>query len=133
MVKADFLGMTLGSSAPGTIPGTTLPGGSDGLKSVTSASKIVYTAKWSPTAGNTDPTLGVYSVKLFVELKNGTKLESSGANYTIIAGPVVSISGPAWVNEASSAATYIVKVTSPSTSTTVIVGHKTVNGTAISG
>ena len=39
MVKADFLGMTLGSSAPGTIPGATLPGGSDGLKSVTSASR----------------------------------------------------------------------------------------------
>ncbi len=39
MVNVDFLGITLGSSAPGTIPGTTLPGGSDGLKSVTSASK----------------------------------------------------------------------------------------------
>ena len=39
MVKADFLAMTLGSSAPGTIPGATLPGGSDGLKSVTSALK----------------------------------------------------------------------------------------------
>ena len=84
-------------------------------------------------AGTTDPTLGAYSVKLFVELKNGTKLETSGANYTIIAGPVVSISGPAWVNEASGTATYIIKVTSPSTSTTVIVGHKTVNGTAIAG
>ena len=39
MVKVDFLGITLGSSAPGTIPGATLPGGSNGLKSVTSASK----------------------------------------------------------------------------------------------
>ena len=58
MVKVDFLGIAFGSSAPGTIPGTTLPGGSDGLRGVTSASKIVYTAKWSPTAGNTDPTLG---------------------------------------------------------------------------
>ena len=58
MVKADFLGITFGSSALGTIPETTLPGGSDGLRGVTSASKIVYTAKWSPTAGNTDPTLG---------------------------------------------------------------------------
>jgi len=131
MATVGFLGITLGSSAPGTIPGTPLPGGSDGLKSVTSASKIVYTAKWFPTAGNTDPTLGAYSVKLFVELKNGTKLESSGANYTIIAGPVVSISGPAWVNEASSTATYIINVTSPSTSATVIAGYKTVNGTAI--
>ena len=39
MVKVDFLGITLGSSAPGTIPLTTLPGGSDELKSVTNASK----------------------------------------------------------------------------------------------
>ena len=39
MVKADFLGITFGSSAPGTIPGATLPGGSDGLKRVTSASR----------------------------------------------------------------------------------------------
>ena len=46
---------------------------------------------------------------------------------------MVSISGPAWVNEASRPATYIIKVTPPSTSTTVIVGYKTVNGTAISG
>ena len=58
MVKVDFLGIALGSSAPVTIPGATLQGGSDGLKSVISASKIGYTAKWSPTAGNTDPTLG---------------------------------------------------------------------------
>ena len=46
---------------------------------------------------------------------------------------MVSISGPAWVNEASSTTAYIIKVTPPSTSTTVIVGYKTVNGTAISG
>ena len=39
MVKVDFLGITLGSSAPGTIPGATLPDGSDGLKRVTSASR----------------------------------------------------------------------------------------------
>ena len=46
---------------------------------------------------------------------------------------MVSISGPAWVNEASSTATYIINVTSPSTSATVIAGYKTVHGTAISG
>ena len=44
---------------------------------------------------------------------------------------MVSIPGPTWVNEASSTATYIIKVTPPSTSSTVIVGYKTVNATAI--
>ena len=39
MVKVDFLGITFGSSAPGTTPGTPFPGGSDDLKSVTNASK----------------------------------------------------------------------------------------------
>ena len=32
MINVGFLGITLGSSAPGTIPGATLPGGSYGLK-----------------------------------------------------------------------------------------------------
>ena len=44
---------------------------------------------------------------------------------------MVLIPGPAWVNEASTTATYIIKVTPPSALPTLIVGYKTVNGTAI--
>ncbi|MCH7909624.1 MAG: hypothetical protein IIB38_08410, partial [Candidatus Hydrogenedentes bacterium] len=99
---------------------------------VTSASKIVFTAKWSPP--NTTAALGSYTSQLFVELKDATStLQSSVVSYKIITGPVVSISGPTTVNEASSTAIYIIKVSPVSTSTTVQVEYKTVDGTAVAG
>ncbi|MDP6452947.1 MAG: Calx-beta domain-containing protein, partial [SAR202 cluster bacterium] len=133
MVKVDFLGITTGSSTPGTIPGTTLPGGSDGLKGVGGALKIVYTAKWTPP--NTSAAIGSYSAKLSVELKNGTMLESSAANYSIVAGTVVAISGPmAAVDEGSGSSTaiFIIKVSPPATET-IVVNYRTVDGTATAG
>ena len=139
VVKVDFIGISGGTSTGTTIPGTTipngtlpLPGGSDGLKGVTSASKIIFTVKWTPP--NDSTALGSYTSQLFVELKDATStLQSSVVSYKIITGPVVSISGPTTVNEASSSATYIIKVSPVSTSTTVLVEYKTVDGTAVAG
>ncbi|MCH8309195.1 MAG: hypothetical protein IIB17_01705, partial [Chloroflexi bacterium] len=127
MVKVDFIGLSGGTSTNTTIPGTTLPGGIDGLKGVTSASKIVYTAKWSP------PAIGTYSAKLTVKLKNNsTLLESAVVNYSVVAGSVVTIVGPSDINEASGTATYIIKVTPP-TGETIIVEYATVDGSAVAG
>jgi len=129
LVNVALAGITGGSSTGTTIPGTNhLTSGSDGLKGVTATSKIIYTVKWTPP--NTSAAIGNYSAKLFVALKNGTKLESSAAAYGIVTGRVVSIVGPSDVSEASSTATYTVTV-SPTSTESVIFGYKTVNGTAI--
>jgi hypothetical protein len=132
LVNVALAGITGGSSTGTTIPGTTLPGGSDGLKGTTETSRIIYTVKWTPP--NTSAAIGNYSAKLLVEQKNGTKLESSAANYGIVAGSVVSIVGPSDINEASGTATFTIKIFPlPSGSETVIVEYRTVDGGANGG